>query len=75
MKPSKTQQKGRSIYGILQHLHRFKQGSWDDEPAEICPVYSPPQKCVKGECVWYSITDRQCWVLHPKPFRDQSHKA
>ena len=69
MKPKKG---GRHrIYHILNRLHEFKQTAPDEEYTNICPIYSPPQECVKGKCVWYDEARQECWILNPKPLKDK----
>jgi hypothetical protein len=74
MRPNKGTDGKRSIYGFINEVHRFKQAEWDTEEKD-CPVYSPPQKCAKTACLWYSLNDHECWILHPKAVRDRPHKA
>jgi len=70
MKPKK-EKGGNRVYNILNRIQEFKQLGGRTDYARICPIYSPPQKCVKGECVWWDENSQKCWVLNPRPLREK----
>lgn len=59
--------KEKNIYDILERLRELKLERESHIDGDICPVYSPPQKCVESRCIWFDVRDRECWVLNPKP--------
>lgn len=71
MKPKKNKRDEKTIYSILNRLNDFKQGTRAADHTKTCPIYSPPQNCVKSECVWYNVAQQDCWIQNPRPLKDR----
>ena len=57
------------IFDDLEKLNRLKVERQRVLPGRICPIYTPAQDCVGSKCLWFDLSDMECWILNPKPKR------
>ena len=59
--------KRHEVYDILERMHKLKVERENIIGSDVCPIYSPPQKCVRVKCLWFDTSDMKCWITNPKP--------